>query len=99
MRVKSLWPNNEGIVVVPLNLHFGPAVLKEKINTWKDVYGIEERYKAKFCGDKHYNLATTIAIGYEVNSERTRFRKWANTIIETFTIKGYPHLSVIHMVT
>lgn len=29
----------------------GPVALIEKIATWKDVYGIEERYKAKLCGD------------------------------------------------
>jgi hypothetical protein len=34
-----------------VNLQFGPAALSEKINTWKDVYGIEERYKAKFCAE------------------------------------------------
>jgi hypothetical protein len=39
---------------------------------------------------KHYSLAATIAVGYKVNSERAvQFRKWANTIIETFTIKGF----------
>lgn len=30
---------------------FGPAALQEKIDTWKEVYGIEERYKAKLCGE------------------------------------------------
>ena len=34
-----------------VSLQFGPAALSEKINTWKDVYGIEERYKAKFCAE------------------------------------------------
>ena len=39
---------------------------------------------------QHYNLAATIAVGYKVNSERAvQFRKWATTIIESFTIKGY----------
>ncbi|MDP2368745.1 RhuM family protein [Rhodoferax sp.] len=39
---------------------------------------------------KHYKLAAIIAVGYKVNSERAvQFRKWANTIIESFTIKGY----------
>lgn len=32
-----------------IQFEFGPAVLKEEIETWKDVYGIEERYKAKCC--------------------------------------------------
>jgi hypothetical protein len=39
---------------------------------------------------KHYNLAAIIAVGYKVNSERAvQFRKWATTIIQEFTIKGY----------
>lgn len=39
---------------------------------------------------KHYKLAAIIAVGYKVNSERAvQFRKWATTIIEEFTIKGY----------
>ena len=39
---------------------------------------------------KHYNLSAIIAIGYKVNSERAvQFRKWATTIIQEFTIKGY----------
>ncbi|HVK94919.1 MAG TPA: RhuM family protein [Noviherbaspirillum sp.] len=44
----------------------------------------------KSYNTKHYNLAAVIAVGYKVNSERAvQFRKWANTIIESFTIKGY----------
>jgi len=39
---------------------------------------------------KHYNLGAIIAVGYKVNSERAvQFRKWATTIIQEFTIKGY----------
>ena len=38
----------------------------------------------------HYNLAAIIAVGYKVNSERAvQFRKWATTIIQEFTIKGF----------
>jgi hypothetical protein len=44
----------------------------------------------KIYDTKHYKLAATIAVGHKVNSERAvQFRKWANTIIESFTIKGY----------
>lgn len=32
-----------------IQLAFGPPMLNEEIETWKDVYGIEERYKAKCC--------------------------------------------------
>ncbi|MGE3535799.1 MAG: HNH endonuclease [Candidatus Tectimicrobiota bacterium] len=31
-------------------LTFGPDAMHEEIDTWKEVYGIEERYKAKYCG-------------------------------------------------
>lgn len=34
-----------------ITLQFGPAAINEEIDTWKDVYGIEERYKAKLCGE------------------------------------------------
>lgn len=34
-----------------INLQFGPAAIAEEIETWKDVYGIEERFKAKLCGE------------------------------------------------
>lgn len=34
-----------------ITLQFGPAALVEELDTWKDVYGIEERYKAKLCGE------------------------------------------------
>jgi hypothetical protein len=34
-----------------ITLQFGPAVVAEEIDTWKYVYGIEERYRAKICGE------------------------------------------------
>ncbi len=38
----------------------------------------------------HYNLQMIIAVGFKVNNERAvRFRKWANQIVETYTIKGW----------
>lgn len=40
----------ENLTPDEISLQFGPAVVAEEIDTWKDVYGIEERYKAKFCG-------------------------------------------------
>ena len=33
-----------------ITLQLGPAVIAEEIHTWKDVYGIEERYTSKLCG-------------------------------------------------
>lgn len=38
----------------------------------------------------HYNLQAIISVGFKVNSERAvQFRKWANTTIKEFTVKGY----------
>jgi hypothetical protein len=34
-----------------IQLNTGPIALKDEIDTWLDVYGIEERYKAKLCGE------------------------------------------------
>ena len=39
---------------------------------------------------KCYNLDMIIAIGYRVNSKRgTQFRKWANSVLKEYLIKGY----------
>lgn len=46
----------------------------------------------KSYNTKHYNLAAIIAVGYKVSSDRAvQFRKRATTIIESFTIKDFPH--------
>ena len=38
----------------------------------------------------HYNLRMIIAVGFKVNSPRAvQFRKWANAIIQDFTVKGW----------
>lgn len=34
-----------------IEMAFGPKELKEQISTWDEVYGIQERYKAKCCGE------------------------------------------------
>lgn len=39
---------------------------------------------------KHYNLQMIIAVGFKVNNERAvQFRKWANGIVQDYTIKGW----------
>lgn len=38
----------------------------------------------------HYNLQMIIAVGFKVNNQRAvQFRKWANEIVKTYTIKGW----------
>lgn len=34
-----------------IKLQFGPTAIAQEIDTWKDVYGIEERYKSKLCSE------------------------------------------------
>ena len=44
----------------------------------------------KSYNTNHYNLSAIIAVGNKVDSPRAvQFRKWANRIIEEFTVKGF----------
>lgn len=44
----------------------------------------------KTYNTNHYNLGAIIAVGNKVDSPRAiQFRKWANHIIEEFTVKGF----------
>ena len=39
---------------------------------------------------KHYNLQMIIAVGFKVDNERAvQFRKWANSIVKDYAIKGW----------
>ena len=39
---------------------------------------------------KHYNLKAIISVGNKVDSPKAvQFRKWANNVIEEYTIKGF----------
>ena len=38
----------------------------------------------------HYSLQMIIAVGFKVNNERAvQFRKWANTVVKDYTVKGW----------
>lgn len=43
--------NIQKLIPADIQLNTGPIALKDEIDTWFDVYGIEERYKAKLCGE------------------------------------------------
>lgn len=43
-------PNIAELTPADITLQFGPAAITQEIDTWRDVYGIDERYKAKLCG-------------------------------------------------
>jgi hypothetical protein len=42
-------PDIDRLTPADIQLTFGPAAAHEEIETWKEVYGIDERYKAKCC--------------------------------------------------
>ena len=44
-------PDIDKLSPADITLQFGPAAITEELGTWKDVYGIEERYKNKLCGE------------------------------------------------
>ena len=57
------------------------SVIKEYLITASD----GKKYRAK-----HYNLQTTIALGYKINNEKAvQFRKWAGQIVKDYTIQGW----------
>lgn len=42
------------------------------------------------CEINHCDLQMIVAVGFKVNNERAvQFRKWANTIVKDYTIKGW----------
>jgi len=47
--INLLKPDVGHLAPEDIQLTFGPAAIADEIETWKDVYGIEERYKAKCC--------------------------------------------------
>lgn len=42
-------PDIDRLAPADIRLAFGPAAIRDEINTWRDVYGIDERYKAMCC--------------------------------------------------
>lgn len=49
--VKLTHADFEAFTPEDIDIEFGPAVLAEEIATWRDVYQVEERYRAKFLGE------------------------------------------------
>jgi hypothetical protein len=44
-------PDIDRLTPTDIQLTFSPAAVHEEIETWKEVYGIDERYKAKCCSE------------------------------------------------
>ena len=79
-----------------------PAIAKHLINIYADgeldkpstyskmeLVQLEGNRKVK-RSIEYYNLDAIISVGYRVNSIRaTQFRRWATSVLKTFTIQGY----------
>lgn len=63
-----------------IDIEYGPVALIEEIETWKDVYGIEVRYKAKCCSesDGKYWLAQVLDELQEDDCSSADFLKTLN---------------------
>jgi hypothetical protein len=75
-------PKVDDIKPIDIQFVFGPDNINEEIETWKDVYGIEERYKAKCCSEtdgkawinriieerKNYGLSVEGMLQAEINT-------------------------------
>jgi hypothetical protein len=58
-------PDIDRLAPADIHLTFGPAAHQEEIETWKEVYGIEERYKAKCCGNDAKGWLEEVRIMYD----------------------------------
>lgn len=80
-----------GVTVAAINQHI-KKVLEDRELTEDSVI---KKYlitaaDGKQYNTNHYNLQMIIAVGFKVNNERAvQFRKWANTIVKEYTIKGF----------
>ena len=50
LKIKLHNTDIDNLAPIDIDINFGPDELFEQLETWKDVYGIEERYKAKILG-------------------------------------------------
>lgn len=76
MQIALLHSDISKLTPADITLQFGPASITQEIDTWKDVYGIEERYKAKLCGDNDGKYWLT-----QVLDECSAYNKQPNEIL------------------
>ncbi|MFH1734063.1 MAG: hypothetical protein ABIE92_05075, partial [bacterium] len=64
-------PDIDRLTPAEIELSFGPDNIHEEIETWTEVYGIEERYKAKCCSESDGKYWLTQVIDEWQEGERT----------------------------
>lgn len=83
-----------GVDVRTVNVHikkvYGDSELSQEVTIRKFQIVQTEGNRQVSRDVIHYNLQVIIAVGFKVNNERAvQFRKWANTSVKDFTIKGW----------
>ena len=83
-----------GVDVRTVNVHikkvYGDSELSQEVTIRKYRIVQTEGNRQVSRDVIHYNFQMIIAVGFKVNNERAvQFRKWANTIVKDFTIKGW----------
>ena len=83
-----------GVTVAAISQHlktiFSDGELKEEATIKKFLTVQQEGNRQVTRNLDHYNLQAIIAVGFKVNNERAvQFRKWANSIVKEYTIKGW----------
>jgi hypothetical protein len=75
-------PDVENLEPSDIQLSFGPKTISEELESWQDIYGIEERYKAKCCSPDAKDWLEQIRIlgdeyGVKPDAARTSVRRQA----------------------
>lgn len=83
-----------GVDVRTINDHIRKIYLDKELSedsTIRNFRIVQTEGKREVSRDvMHYNLQIITAVGFKVNNERAvQFRKWANTIVKNYTIKGW----------
>lgn len=91
-----------------IRLSFGPADVHEEIETWKAVYGIDERYKAKCCGADAKDWLEQVRIMYDTHGltpsdtlstvqQQTAHKPFANSnFLKLAFLEGCQRVGLLH---
>ena len=91
---QKMMANLYGVSVAAINQHIKKVYDDSELEADSTIkkYLIVQKEGSRQVNRKvtHYNLQMIIAVGFKVNNERAvQFRKWANSIVKDYTIKGW----------
>ena len=76
-----------------IDLKFGPATLQDELDTWQDVYGLQERYRAKFCDGDAKDWIETFRIANRRSG--TSPQEFIETMTEGLAERPYANLKFL----